>query len=302
MSRPTHILLGFALGLLLGRGAGFCAGTNAAPALPPLPPPAIMRSPVDAFRSLLVMPAADRKAQLAARPPEVRQRLLDIIREYQSLTPEARDLRLKATELQWYLKPLMTASPTNRAAQLETIPENLREMVAVRLKQWDAFPSGIQRLMLTNQAGAEYFVSGTATNNFPPTPSGLIHNRLLDRYNRLFELTADEKEKVLASLSEAERRQMQKTLQAYERLTPQQRAQCVRLFAKFSELSSPERQEFLKNAERWAQMTPAQRQSWRELVSAAPNIPPLPQLTIKRPPPFPPGLRKNPNPPTTNGG
>jgi hypothetical protein len=301
MNRPTPIILGFALGLLLGRSDGFCAGTNAAPGLPPLPPPAIMRSPVDAFRSLLVLPAADRKAQLAARPPEVRQRLLDKIREYQSLTPEARDLRLKATELQWYLKPLMTASPTNRTAQLETIPENMREMVAVRLKQWDAFPPGIQSLMLTNQAGPEYFVSGSRPD-FPPLPQGLVHSRVLERYNRLFELTAAEQEKVLATLSEAEKRQMQKTLQAYERLTPQQRAQCVLLFAKFSELSSTERQEFLKNAERWAQMTPAQRQSWRELVSTAPNIPPLPQLTIKRPPPFPPGLRKTPNAPTTNGG
>ena len=121
-------------------------------------------------------------------------------------------------------------------------------------------------------------------------------------YNRLFELTAAEQENVLATLSEAEQRQMQKTLQAYERLTPQQRAQCVRSFAKFAELPSAERQEFLKNAERWAQMTPAQRQSWRELVSTAPNIPPLPQLTIQRPPPLPPGLRQNPTPPTTNGG
>jgi hypothetical protein len=49
-------------------------------------------------------------------------------------------------------------------------------------------------------------------------------------------------------------------------------------------------------------MTPAQRQSWRELVSTAPNIPPLPQLTIQRPPPFTPGLRKTLNAPTTNGG
>jgi len=298
-----HIIIGFALGLLFGGADGFCAATNRPPNPFPIPPPTLQRSPVDAFRALLVMPVADRSAQLAARPPEIRQRLVEKIREYQALTAEERDLRLKATELQWYLKPLMTTSPTNRTAQLEAVPENMREMVAVRLKQWDAFPPGIQRLMLTNQAGPQYLVSGTATNqHFPPMPQAVIRNRLLDRYNRLFELTSTEKESVLATLSEAEQRQMQKTLQAYERLTPQQRAQCVQLFAKFSELSGPERQEFLKNAERWAQMTPAQRQSWRELVSAAPNIPPLPQLTIQRPPPLPPGLRKNPGVPTTNGG
>jgi hypothetical protein len=298
MKLTARIFIGFVLGLLLGRTGGVCAGTDQPAILPPVPPLVIMRSPVDTFRALLVMPAADRKAQLAARPPTVRQKLLEKIREYQSLTPEERDLRLKATELQWYLKPLMTFGATNRAAQLEVIPESIREMVAVRIKQWDALPPSIQQLMLTNQAGAEYVVSGVQTNSFPPAPPGLIRNRLLERYNRLFELTAAEKEKVLATLSEAEQRQMQKTLQAYERLTPGQRSQCVRSFVKFSELSGAEQQEFLKNAERWSQMTPAERQAWRELVSAVPKFPPLPQLL----PPLPPGVKRVRSNLTVNGG
>lgn len=298
MNRPAHLSLGIALVLLVGRTSGFCAGTNESLNPPPLPPPTSIRSPVEAFRALLVMPAADRKAQLAARPPGVRQQLMEKIREYQALTPEDRDLRLKATELQWYLKPLMSAATTNRAAQLETIPETMREMVAVRLKQWDAFAPGIQRLMLTNQAGPEYLASGSATNHFPPMPPELIPNRLLDRYHRLFELTAEEKHQVLATLSEAEQRQMQKTLLAYAQLPPEQRAQCVKLFAKFSQLSPSERQEFLKNAERWSQMTPAERQAWRELVSTAPKIPPLPQML----PPLPPRVKHTQSNLSVNGG
>jgi hypothetical protein len=298
MNLTPRIFIGFALGLWFGRTELLHAATNLASAPPPVPPPAMLRSPVDAFRSLLVMPAADRKAQLAVRPPEVRQKLVNKIREYQLLTPEERDLRLKATELQWYLKPLMLSGATNRGEQLEVIPENLREMVAARIKQWDAFPAPIQRLMLTNHAGPEYFVGGSATNNFPPTPPDLVRPRLLDRYNRLFELTPGEKEKVLATLSEAEQRQMQKTLQAYERLTPAQRSQCLRSFARFSQLSATERQEFLQNAERWSQMTPAERQAWRELVSAVPNIPPLPQLV----PPLPPRLKNTRSNLSVNGG
>lgn len=298
MNLTARIFISLALGLLFEPAEGFCAGTNQSLVQPPMPPPAVMRSPVDAFRSLLVMPAADRKAQLAARSSEVRQKLTDKIREYQSLTPEERDLRLKATELQWYLKPLLTAPATNRPAQLEVIPENVRDLVAVRLKQWDAFPPGVQCLMLTNQAGSEYFVGGVATNNFPPPPPGLIHNRLLDRYNRLFELTAVEKEKVLATLSAAEKQQMEKTLAAFKQLNPQQRAQCVQSFARFSELSPAERREFLKNAERWSQMTPAERQAWRELVSTAPIIPPLPQLL----PPLPPAVTKTQRNLSINGG
>ncbi len=288
MKSLARILIAFGIGLMFGPGESLRAATNPPAILPPAPPLAKPRSPVDAFRALLVMPAADRKAQLAVRPPEVRQKLADKIREYLALTPEERDLRLKATELQWYLKPLLASGATNRAAQLEAIPENLREMVTLRIKQWDAFPPAMQRLMLTNQAGAEYVVTGIKTN-LPPNPSVFIHNRLLERYNRLFELTAPEKEKVLATLSDVEQRQMQKTLEAYQRLTPTQRGECVRSFARLSQLSVAERREFLKNAERWAQMTPAERQAWRELVSWAPKIPPLPQLL----PPLPPGRPKN---------
>lgn len=288
MKLPARILIALGFALLLGQVEPLRAATNQLAVLPPVPPPVPMRSPVDAFRALLVMPVAERKAQLAVRPPEVRQKLVDKIREYQALTPEERDLRLRATELQWYLKPLLTTGATNRATQLEAIPENLREMVAVRIKQWDAIPPVLQQQMLTNQAGAEYVVTGIKTD-LPPHPSVFIHKRLLERYDRLFELTPTEKEQVLATLSEVEQRQMQKTLEAYQRLTPTQRGECVRSFARLSQLSAAERQEFLKNAERWAQMTPAERQAWRELVSWAPKIPPLPQLL----PPMPPGRPKN---------
>lgn len=279
--------------------SGQSAETNQA-MTPPLPPVVITRSPVESFRALLVMPAADRKAQLAARPPEARQRLIEKIREYQALTPEDRDLRLKATELQWYLKQLMIAPVTNREPQLESIPENLRAMVAARLKQWDMLPAGIQQLMLTNQAGPEYLARHSATN-LPPYPPDLIRNRLVERYNRFFELTAEEKEKVLATLSEAEQRQMEKTLLAYKQLSAQQRAQCIRSFARFATLNAAERLEFMKNAERWAQMTPAERQAWRELVSSAPNLPPVPEWTIQRPP-VPPDLKQKLRGTATNGG
>jgi len=94
---------------------------------------------------------------------------------------------------------------------------------------------------------------------------------------------------------------MEKTLAAFNELTPPQRRQCVASFTRFSGLGAEERLQFLKNAERWAQMNPADRQAWRELVSAVPKVPPLPMLT-HQPPPLPPGIAKPPGLPTTNGG
>ena len=278
------------------------AATNGQFITPPVPPVPTMKSPVDSFRTLLVMPTADRKAHLATRSAEVQKKLVDKIREYQALTPEERELRLKATELRWYVKPLMALPATNRDAQVKLIPENLREMVAARIEYWDKLPSAIQQRILTNQNGAGYITLGPPMPPGIPSPAEKIRNLLQQRFNQLFELTPSEKEKILATLSDVERRQMEKTLEAYGQLTVLQRRQCVMSFTKFAGMSATERQEFLKNAQRWAEMSPAERQSWRELVSVAPKMPLLPLITIKRPPPLPVNTHKAPPAVTTNGG
>lgn len=262
------------------------AGTNAPP--PSLP---VIKSPVDSFRALLVMPTADRKTQIATRSAEVQKKLVEKIREYQSLTPDERELRLKTTELRWYLKPLMNSPATNRVAQLNVIPENLRQMVADRIEQWDKLAPSVQQLILTNQHGADYVVRISTVPPSPPLPGAKIRAAMTSRFEKMFELTANEKEKVLSTLSDAERRQMEKTLEAFAKLTPMQRSQCQKAFSKFTGMSAEEKQEFLKNAQRWSEMSPAERQSWRELVSTAPRIPPLPH--ISRPPPLPPNPHKS---------
>lgn len=300
MKRTAHICFVF-LAVLMGLCSDAAIGqTNRVITPPPLPVLPAMKSPVDAFRTLLAMPAQERRAQLATRPAEVRKKLIAKLNEYQALSSGEQELRLRATELRWYLKPLMASSPTNRAAQLALIPESVREMVAERIAQWDRFPPVVQQMMLTNQAGPSYFVSGSPTN-FPPSPSIKIRSNLQDRYNRLFELTPNEKEKVLVTLSEAERRQMEKTLESFAKLNPIQKRQCVISFTRFAGMSAAERQEFLKSAEHWSQMSASERQAWRELVSVAPKVPPLPSLT-RRAPPMPPNPGKPAGAFSTNGG
>lgn len=270
---------------------------------PPLPTPLpVMKSPVDSFRALLVMPIAEQRQFIATRNTNVQEKLLQKIKEYRALTPEDRDLRLKATELRWYLLPLMRLPATNRLDQLALIPENMREMVADRLQQWDRVPAAVQQMFLTNDQAAGYLARVEAPTNYPPLPpTPQIRQRLAARINQLFDLTPGEKDKVLASLSEAERQQMEKTLDSFQKLSPAQQRQCRRSFKQFAALSPAEQQEFLKNAARWSQMTPAERQSWRELVSAAPRMPPVPFIPVPHPPvPVSPGKTK----PSvvTNGG
>jgi hypothetical protein len=85
---------------------------------------------------------------------------------------------------------------------------------------------------------------------------------------------------------------MEKALQSFDKLSPQQRDECVRAFAKFAGMNAAERAEFLKNAQRWSQMQPAERQAWRDLVVNVPEWPPMPPgFTVPPPPPpLPPGF------------
>ena len=183
-------------------------------------------------------------------------------------------------------------------------------MIESRLQDWDKLPGPVQQQLLTNQEAIRLFVQREAGATTAPDANNSEKRRqkleedlvkikamkeddrrlLLERFNKFFELTAEEKKKALSSLSEAERAKIQKTLERYKNLTPEQRARCIRSFEKFSEMSLAERQQFLKNAERWIVMKPEERKAWRDLVEQIELMPPDddPLRRIR-----PPGVRSN---------
>jgi hypothetical protein len=264
--------------------------------MPPLP-----QSPVKFFRQLLAMKPQERRDYLTNRPPEIRERIFAKVSEYLALKPEERELRLNATELRWYLLPLLRESQTNRDARLAQVPDDFRDLVRSRLEQWDALPPQSRQEFLDNEQILHYF-SHVDPTNVPPEPgaqrgpsdaeqarwqalSGDERQKITAQFNQFFELTPEEKQKTLNTLSDAERAQMEGTLQSFDKLPPAQRAQCIRAFTKFAGMSPVERAEFLKNAERWAQLPPKERQAWRDLVAQVPLWPSLPNALIMPPKP-----------------
>jgi predicted Fe-S protein YdhL (DUF1289 family) len=257
---------------------------------------------VDVFRQLLALPPDERENFLTNRPPETRARLLAKAAEYEALDPDERELRLRATELRWYLPPLLRESPTNRAALLAQVPDGVRGLVQSRLEEWTILPPPLQQEFLENERTLTYFTQidpSKATLTMPGSGGSpalsdgdqahwdaLSENerrQVTAQFNQFFELTPDEKQKTLNTLSDAERTQMEKTLQSFDKMPPAQRAECVNAFAKFASMDAPQRAEFLKNAARWSEMSPAERQAWRDLVVNVPQWPPLPPGF--RPPP-----------------
>jgi len=275
--------------------------------MPPLPQGG---SPVDFFRQLLAISAHDRKDFLTNKPPAFRARLLVKVHEYEALGPDERELRLRATELRWYLVPFFHEPATNHAARLTLVPEDLRGLVMTRVAEWDILPPQLHQEFLAYEPALHYFTHVDSANKppLPPMPpdayrppspsdddqarwnalSAVDRQQIAAQFNQFFELTPAEKKKTLNTLSAAERQQMEKTLQSFDQLPVAQRAQCVRAYAKFAGMTPSDRAEFLKSAERWSQMSPADRQVWRDLVTHVPLWPPLPQSSIM--PPLPPTM------------
>lgn len=266
----------------------FSDQTNLIPPVPSL----TLASPVAFFRQLLVMPPHERMMALKNRPPESRARIVAKIHEYLALDPDERELRLRATELRWYLTPFFKiTSSADRDARLALVPEDFRGLVKSRLEQWDILPPDLKKEFLDNDQTLHYFARIEPTNTMAATPA---QQKLADQFNQFFELTPAEKARALNTLSEPERLAMEKTLQSFEQLPPSQRFQCIHNYAKFAGMNGAERAEFLKNAEKWSQMSPAERQSWRDLVANVPVMPPMPDAA---PPNFPPNLIPHPNAP-----
>lgn len=280
--------------------------TNASAPVVPLPIPSAIiplpPSPVIFFRKLLAMSPQQRESALAKKPPAIRERILDKVNEYAALDPDERELRLRATDLRWYLMPLLRTPPDQRDTELASVPDDIRDLVQARLVQWEILPPPLQQEFLDNEHILAYFSGVDASFHAAEEPkpsdadqtrwnalSDRDHQAMVVQFNEFFELSAVEKQKTLGELPEAERVQMEKTLQTFDNLPPQERMQCIHAFGKFAGMSHQERAEFLKNAQRWSKMTPSERKAWRDLVAHVPQWPPMPSPIIMPPMPSMPG-------------
>lgn len=287
---------------------------KSAAALPPLP---VVKPPIEYFRELLAMSPEDREKVLADKTPEQKKVLLAKFKEYETMGSEKRELKLKVTELRWYVAPLMRVSPAERTEWLATIPEDKRILVEERLQKWDELSLSQQKEFWDNEMAINYFLriqsstreqQNSLLRSLTPQARAKLENdlarwsslpveqrdRMCERFQQFFDLHPKEKEKTLGTLSDTERIQMEKTLEAFQNLAPAQRRHCIDSFRKFAQMDTGERNQFLQKAELWQSMSSADRKAWRELVQKLPQMPPLPP-GLKILPPLPPDPRvKNP--------
>lgn len=295
--KATAVLL-FASSLVLplsrlGAQNAAAASTNAVA-------PAVQQSPVETFRKLLAMSPQERVQFLRIYPAEVREGLVKKIQEYQILPPQLRELRLRATELRWYLLPLMKTNATARAEQLKTIPEPYRTLVEDRLREWAIWPPQLKEEVLEYESTTHYMVAhgvgGTivqpqsAPEDVPGPETAELERKLsqfsalpaerreeiYQRVSRYFEFSDAEQQKILDTLSEQERTTAETTVGPLEKWPKEQQEQYFTAFRQYASMSPQERQQFMKNVERWERMSPQERQAWRDLAEQLSKTPPYP--------------------------
>ena len=257
------------------------------------------RNPVAVFRTLLAMRTDARTTELAAKPTRLREVLTTRLREYDVLPPAEREARLRATELRFYLNPLLTTIPATRATQLAAVPEGLRPLVTERLAAWDKLPAEIQREVLTNERLLQAMTRPSVAGAFPPLPPGLVPNvpdnvsqwqslapvqreQLLDNFTHYFRLDDRAKTRVVAALPEPKRAEATRTLDQFEQLPTEERAACLTALKKLGQMTQEQQAQFYANAEQWKKMSESERTAWRKVVIEFPPLPPgadLPPLS-----------------------
>lgn len=301
---PTSLVVGLAL-VCLVRECVLAQPASPRAGLPPLPP---NHSPVELFRQLIAATPEEAERMLQDRTPEQRQVIKTKIQEYQITPPPLREWRLKATELRWYLTPLMRLPPESRGSLLLTVPEVDRPLVEARLRQWDQLAASEQQQMLNNELALKYVSRPTSAP--APGPAQLTHlsqstrvqleqaitqwrampeekrQVLTARFEGFFNLTPAEQSRTLNLLTASERAALQKTIGNFAGLDPAERERCLRGLRQFSRMTQNERLAFLQGAERWKLLPDEQQQTWRRLVTKLPPLPPGAGL-----PPLPPGLK-----------
>jgi hypothetical protein len=248
---------------------------------------------------------------LQDRTPAQRKLIEEKLTEYRLMPPPLREWRLKATELLWYLTPLMKLPAGSRGLLLETVPAEDRPLVEARLQQWDRLTQAEQQELLNNEVALRYV---SRPGNVPtPDPAQVTtfnagestrleaaivqwrsmsesqRQTLTRRFASFFNLTEYEQNRTLDLLTASERGLLRRQIESFADLDEADRARCLQALRRLSGMSRDDRLVFLQGAERWQNLSEGQRDTWRRLVV---KLPPLPPGAGQ--PPMPPGMTPSP--------
>lgn len=303
--------------LTIGGLTGICAQDGVeSKATQGVVPPALplIKSPIEYFRELLALPVPQRERSIADRGEEQKKIIRAKIKEYELMTPEERELRLAVTELRWYLVPLMRLDRNERAGRLKMIPPDKRYLVKDRLQRWDKLEPDQQKEFLESEMTVNYFLRlRTSTpeqkTNLLETVSTETRRKLEKDLERWSSLPPEERERMsnrFEDFFELNAFEREKTLST---LSQSERVQMEKTLLSFQNLSVDQRRHCIKSFDKLANMSGHERSQFLQKAEAWEKMSPTDRSAwrelvhkIPRMPPLPPGLKVGPPLPggTTN--
>jgi hypothetical protein len=254
-------------------------------------------SPVEKFRLLLEASSSELNSELDAYPEETRSRISVKIEEYRKLSVEKRRQKLTATELRWYLPPLLNADQVTRDFHLRKLEPGLAEVIHQRLMTWDSLPEDLKssssksNLIIGHLSKAPSInpplptpsAPGTVTTapSLPTDPGNSVSEDLADpvsqeRLQRLkayFEMNQEAKNATLKDASLMSDSIFMSRLKWLETMPEQLRERVLSHLIRFQELSVEEKKAFGKSIKTWNRLPQPEKQALRNLVKKTPPFP-----------------------------
>ncbi|MBM3847569.1 MAG: hypothetical protein FJ405_14955 [Verrucomicrobia bacterium] len=179
------------------------------PGMPPIPG----IGQVSFFRELLQMDPGRQAKALANRIPGNRELLEKKLREYEMLSQTERDTRLRALEFHHYMKALMAVPEEVQRTWLTAIPAEYRRLCEDRLRLWNLLPQELKAFVQDNEMKRQWLTRWQGAS-------------------------AAERERLLSSMSERQRKEMELNAALWRAMSPSERDKVWRGARQMLELGS----------------------------------------------------------------
>ncbi len=217
------------------------------------------------------------------------------------MSKEDREAALQGLRVWYYLREMVKYPAEIRSIALTMIPGADRELVEIRLKRWDKLPPDLQTEVMEHERMFRYVLQLDGLNRAQQEalahdlPESLRekwddrlekwHHLTLERrqqiygqFQKMFNLSPRERNKVLETLSEQDRTQAERSLlifQALEKLPLAEQKACIDAFLSFIESppNSNQRNQRLEELSRWRAYPADVKASWNSVFKFVPPLP-----------------------------
>ncbi len=248
-------------------------------------------SPISHFRQLLELNTQQREAIILRQEPSTRRILERKLEEYASLSEGEKEFRLFATELHFYLEPMIGRDSSIEKIPADRIPDSIIPHLRTAMDFWNQLPVSQRDLLLSKKKAITYLITLTYSS---ARLSAIVPEQSdeWESLNRFLALSLDKQKAFLNSYGLAGNTRIVQVLEKMASLSADQRDRSVHALTCYLSFPPAMKDRFMDGVHTWNSMKPTERTVWRQIADRYPRVKPAPlpfsTQTAEGPyPPFP---------------